>query len=201
MSPDSDFLYRDSGLRADSLCRQLIQEAPGHLEEGGFAHFLISWALREGDEWWAPLDRWIEGLPCDIWLLHYLTNDPLSQAAKWNQPTSPGQLDAYASTLERWTDYYRREGVDQIGFGAVIMRRRSGTTNWLRKDSFKGGHGEQRGRVRRRGCGDSLRRGPGHGETSVPARLSCAPELMMASTGTLLPNHPAGCSATTTRLF
>jgi methylase of polypeptide subunit release factors len=141
ISPESSYLYRDSGLSVDSLCRRLVREAPEHLEEGGFAHLLVSWALRQAEEWSAPLRRWLDGLPCDAWLLHYLTDDPLSQAAKWNQPTRAGQFETYASVLDAWTDYYRREGIDQIAFGAVILRRRSDGPNWVRTDSFRGGVG------------------------------------------------------------
>jgi SAM-dependent methyltransferase len=145
MSPDSTFLYRDSGMKADSLCRQIVREIPDHLEEGGFGHVLISWALRDGEEWSSPLRRWVSGLGCDAWLLHYLTEDPLTQAGKWNQPLVSESLETYGAALDRWTDYYRREGVDQIAFGAVVLRRRSGVDNWVRADSFRAGRGSSAG--------------------------------------------------------
>ncbi len=149
ISPDSSFLYRDSGMPADSLCRQLITAAPGFLAEGGFAHMLISWALRGGEEWPEPLRRWVEGMQCDAWLLHYHTEDPLTHAAKWNQRSSSVDLPRYADALDRWTDYYRREGIQQIAFGAVILRRRSGGSNWVRADSFHAGRGSSAGLVLR----------------------------------------------------
>lgn len=141
MSPDSTFLYRDSGMPADSLCRQLVRDMSSHLEEGGFGHILISWALKKDQEWSQPLRRWLQGLPCDAWLLHYLTEDPLTQAAKWNRPGLTLDIVDYGAALDRWTDYYEREGIDQIAFGAVILRCRSGGSNWVRADSIKGGHG------------------------------------------------------------
>lgn len=140
MSPESTFLYRDSGMHADSLCRQLVRDIPGHLEEGGFGHILISWALRKDEEWSKPLRRWLDGLPCDAWLLHYLTDDPLTQAAKWNRPGVDLDVADYGAVLDRWTDYYEREGIDQIAFGAVILRRRAGA-NWVRADSITSGQG------------------------------------------------------------
>jgi len=145
MSPDSTFLYRDSGMKADSLCRHIVREIPEHLEEGGFGHVLISWALRDGEEWSAPLRDWVSGLGCDAWLLHYLTEDPLTQAGKWNQPLAAESLKTYGAALDRWTDYYRREGIDQIAFGAVVLRRRSGPDNWVRADSFRAGRGSSAG--------------------------------------------------------
>ncbi len=149
MSPDSTFLYRDSGMPADSLCRRLVMDMPRFLEEGGFGHILISWALRAGEEWSQPLRRWVDALPCDAWLLHYLTEDPLSQAAKWNQPLISEGLATYGAALDRWTEYYRREEIERIAFGAVILRRRSGGSNWVRADSFRAGQGSSAGLVLR----------------------------------------------------
>ncbi|HXC76070.1 MAG TPA: class I SAM-dependent methyltransferase [Candidatus Acidoferrum sp.] len=140
ISPDSTFIYRDSGMPADSLCRQLVQDMPTYLQEGGFGHILISWALATDEDWSRPLRRWVHGLPCDVLLLHYLTDDPLTQAAKWNLPGQNLDLADYGAALDRWTDYYDREGIDQIAFGAVIMRRRSGV-NWVRAESMIGGRG------------------------------------------------------------
>lgn len=149
MSPDSTFLYRDSGLVADSLCRELIKDMPGFLDEGGFGHILISWALKDGQEWSEPLREWVAGSGCDAWLLHYLTDDPLTQAAKWNEPLLGEGLATYGEALDRWTDYYRREGIERIGFGAIILRRRSGGDNWVRADSFRAGSGSSAGLVLR----------------------------------------------------
>jgi hypothetical protein len=149
MSPVSTFLFRDSGMPADSLCRQLVRKMPEHLEEGGFGHILISWALKKNQEWSEPLRRWLDGMPCDAWLLHYLTEDPLTQAAKWNRVGLTQDLAAYGAELDRWTDYYEREGIDEIAFGAVIMRRRSGGSNWVRADSIKSGRGSSSTLVQR----------------------------------------------------
>jgi methylase of polypeptide subunit release factors len=149
MSPDTTYLYRDSGMKGDSLCRQIVRAIPEHLEEGGFGHVLISWAIRGGEEWSAPLRRWIEGLPCDVWLLHYLTEDPLTQAGKWNQGLIGEDAKEYGAALDRWTEYYRREGIDQIGFGAVVMRRRSDAPNWVRADTFRAGGGSSAGLLAR----------------------------------------------------
>ena len=145
MSPDTTYLYRDSGMKADSLCRQIIRDMPRHLSEGGFGHILISWALKRGEDWSAPLRRWIEGLDCDFWLLHYLTEDPLTQAGKWNQGAVASGLPEFGAALDRWTDYYRAEGIEEIAFGAVIMRKRTGGDNWVRADSFHAGKGSSAG--------------------------------------------------------
>ena len=149
MSPESTFLYRDSGMAADSLCRQLVREMPHFLEDGGFGHILISWALAAGQDWSEPLRSWVDGLGCDVWLLHYLTDDPLTQASKWNRPLALEGHDRYEAAIDRWMDYYRRSGIDQIAFGAVIMRRRSTGETWLRTDSLHAAGGSASGLVSR----------------------------------------------------
>lgn len=176
MSPDSTFLFRDSGMPADSLCRQLIIDMPRYLEEGGFGHILISWALRAGEEWSQPLRRWIAGSPCDVWLLHYLTEDPLTQAAKWNLGLVSEGLATYGAALDRWTDYYRREGIEQIAFGAVILRRRSGGSNWVRADSFRAGQGSSSGQVLRVFEAEDFLLGMGSDQELLDHRFTLVPD-------------------------
>ena len=133
ISPETQYLYRDSGRPGDSICRQWVTEAPGHLREGGFAQALISW-IPVADDWAQPLRAWVANRGVDAWLLHYSTEDPLSHASKWNQPQYECDVQAFTQALDRWLDYYRSSGIEQISFGAVAMRRRSGRPNWLRAD-------------------------------------------------------------------
>src|ERR1041384_5906571 len=83
-----------------------------------------------------PARQWLEGLPCDVWLLHYLTDDPLTQASKWNRPLAMEGLDAYSAAIDRWLAYYREHGIDRIAFGAVVLRRRAQGSPWLRADTL-----------------------------------------------------------------
>ena len=138
ISPESTLIYRDSGMPVDSLCRQLVRDMPAYLEEGGFGHILISWALATDEDWSRPLRRWVQGLPCDVWLLHYLTDDPLTQAAKWNRPGQNLDLEDYGAALDRWTDYYHREAIEPIVFRPVTMRRRPAGATWLREATLTG---------------------------------------------------------------
>jgi len=55
ISPESAFLFRDSGLEGDAVSRQVVEWAPAFLEEGAFAQMLVSWAVPPGAEWSAPL--------------------------------------------------------------------------------------------------------------------------------------------------
>lgn len=177
MSPDSTFLYRDSGLPADSLCRRLVGDMPRYLDEGGIGHILVSWALREGQEWSEPLRGWVVDSGCDAWLLHYLTDDPLTQAAKWNEPLLSDGLPTYGAAIERWVDYYRREGIERIAFGAVVLRRRSGgVPNWVRADSFRAGSGSSAGLVLRVFEAEDFLRGLRDASALLGERFALVPE-------------------------
>jgi Methyltransferase small domain len=135
ISPDSTYLYRDSGYPADEVCRRLVEGLPAHLEEGGFAHVLVSWVERPGDDWEDSLRTWVRGSGCDAWLLHYKTDDPITHAAGWLGPlaTSPQE---HGDALDRWLSYLRESDIEAVGYGAVILRRRTSGTNWIRLDEL-----------------------------------------------------------------
>ncbi len=134
ISPDSDYAYRDSGRARDDLCRELVRRAPALLEEGGFAHLLISWVHAPNGDWTEPLRDWIGESGCDAWLLHYKSEDPLTHAASWLRPL--GDTPQFEAALDRWLAYLRRQGIEAIGYGAVVLRRRAGGSNWVRADEI-----------------------------------------------------------------
>ena len=133
ISPESRYAYRDSGLPGDEVSRRVVQQAPAALNEGGFAHVLISWAHRADDRWGA-LEDWVSGRGCDAWLLHFGSDDPVTHAAEWLRPAARDDPDGFRESLDEWLDYLRRLGIEAIAHGAVILRRRSGGWNWTRKD-------------------------------------------------------------------
>ena len=134
ISPDASYAYRDSDKPADELCRRIVAEAPAYLVEGGFAHVLVSWARPPGDEWAPPLREWVEGGGCDAWLLHHRTNDPLTHAASWLKPLGERDLSAYEDAIDRWAAHLSHLGIEAIGYGAVVLRRRSSGRAWIRED-------------------------------------------------------------------
>jgi SAM-dependent methyltransferase len=129
ISPDAEFVYRDSGMRGDVFCERIVRRLPEFLEDGGFAHVLVSWVHSNGEDWSDPLKAWVEGSGCDALLLRYATHDPLQYAAGWNRPLR-ADAEAYASALDRWSEHFERLGVEAISWGAVILRRRAGD-NWI----------------------------------------------------------------------
>ena len=133
ISPESQYAYRDSGLQGDTVSREVVQQAPELLDEGGFAHLLISWAHAPGD-WWSQLERWVEGNGCDSWLLYFGSDDPVTHAAGWLKPVARDEPERFREQLDKWLDYLEGLGIEAIAHGAVILRRRSAGKNWLRKD-------------------------------------------------------------------
>jgi methylase of polypeptide subunit release factors len=123
VSPDSEFVYRDSGLPGDAVCREVVRGAAAHLRPGGYATVLCNWICRAPEERWEPLVEWVDGLDCDALLLAHGAVEPLRYASRWNEPLRPDPA-AYGAAVGRWLDYYEREGIVGIGIGAVVLRGR-----------------------------------------------------------------------------
>jgi methylase of polypeptide subunit release factors len=133
ISPDSQYVFRDSGRKGDAICGEIVRRLPDHLEEGGFASMLCNWTMARDEEWPSPLRRWVEGTGCDAWLLCSTTHDPLTYAAFWNRTQ---ERERYEQALDRWVAYCRELNVDAIGLGAVILRRKAGGPVWVRTSSL-----------------------------------------------------------------
>ncbi len=130
VSPETSYLFRDSGLEGDTVSREVVRTVPAVLDEGAFASMLVSWAHAPREEWSAPLRDWVAGSGCDALLVNYGTQDPLTHASSWAR-TQPGDAAAYDATIGRWLDYLERLGIEGIGYGAIVLRRRDGV-NWVR---------------------------------------------------------------------
>ena len=136
ISPESALVFRDSGLRGDDVSRKVIREAAAHLREGGLAFILMSWGVGTGGSWPDRLRPWVADLPCDIWFLHHSVEPPLMHAASWNSPLQ-SRPDEFAAALDRWTAYLEELGFAGVGYGATILRRRTGAVNWVRFDDVR----------------------------------------------------------------
>jgi SAM-dependent methyltransferase len=133
VSPETHLLFRDGGRPGDSLCAEIVRRAGDHLEEGGFATVLVNWVVSAGEAWSEPLRPWVAGTGCDAWLAHLDTQDVLTYAAGWNREGNPAR---YAAALDRWLAYYAERSIGSIGMGAVVLRRRTGGTSWVRADEL-----------------------------------------------------------------
>lgn len=131
ISPDTTYAYRDGGLTRDHVSRMVVRESARHLADGGFATVLCNW-IHDGN--WADAIRpWIAETGCDALLLHYATLDPSNYAVRWNAEVRARDPRAFETTVRRWLDYFRSEGIEQIAFGGILLRRREGaSSHWVR---------------------------------------------------------------------
>jgi hypothetical protein len=137
ISPEHEFIFRDSGLGRDRVSERLVGELPGYLEEGGFGTILVSW-IQDGADLAARPRRWIEGTGCDAWILHTGMEDALTAAGSWNRELSDDQA-SYARAIDRWTSYFAGEGIEAVAYGALVMRRRTPGPNWIRSRELPDG--------------------------------------------------------------
>jgi len=117
LSPDEDD-------RADTRCRELVKAVAARLSEGGFADVLVTWVLGPGEDWWSPLEHWVDGIGCDAVLLLERADDPAGYAGAHAEPDA----------VPRWTSFLRDLAADRVASGAIVLRRRSRGTNWIRHE-------------------------------------------------------------------
>jgi hypothetical protein len=137
ISPDARFSFRDSGLRGDEVCREVVRGAARSLHGGGYATILCNWACRPGERWQDVPAGWLDGSGCDAWVLDQGSEDPLKYAALWNQFLRVSDRQVYPATLDRWVEHHRELGIETVHYGAVILRRSPGA-NWRRFDDLPG---------------------------------------------------------------
>jgi methylase of polypeptide subunit release factors len=131
ISPARDYLFRDNAREDDGLSRAAVEGAAAVLAEGGYAHVMCNWVLRPDEPWSAPVESWIEGSGCDVLILRYDTLDPLRYAAVWNDDIVRDTA-RFEATLDAWLGHYQERGIEAIGMGAVVLRRRTADHNWIR---------------------------------------------------------------------
>ena len=128
ISPDTAFLFRDGGLPGDSFSEAVVRQTPEVLREGGLGLVNVNWVIPPGASPVGTPTSWIGGTGCDAIVLHTSTWATLDYATSW---TSLLRVDpaAYGEAIGRWVAHLRAEGIERIGGGVVILRRRSGR-NW-----------------------------------------------------------------------
>jgi len=140
ISPDRSYVYRDSGRGGDQVSREFLQTAPRYLRDGGLASVIFNWAHRPEGDWGAPVRDWIANAGCDLWLLRKASYDPLAYANMWNQRlASEGDVQRYQQTIVRWTSHFAKMGIDAVGYGVALIRRREGEARMRTEDIPEGG--------------------------------------------------------------
>lgn len=137
ISPESRYIYRDSGLGGDAITETIVRHVGPLLTEGGFCQILCNWAHFRGQDWRQRLATWVEGTGCDAWVLRSDTLEASAYAAKWIRHTERDAPERFAERFREWTAYYARSGIEAISGGLITLRRRQGR-NWFRADDAPG---------------------------------------------------------------
>ena len=132
ISPSRRYLFRDSELAVDELCRQLVRSAPDHLADGGHCQLLASWAHVAGEDWRDRLRGWFEDTGCDALVFEREVLEPSAHAASWLRQTEPP--DRWQPEYDEWMAYYERHRIEAVGFGLITMRKRGAGNAWFRAE-------------------------------------------------------------------
>jgi hypothetical protein len=128
ISPESRYVFRDSGRPGDALCRELIGALPSALAPGALATILISWIQPRDQARSAPLD-WVDQAQTSGLLLSGGLQSPQEAARQWNSNLRDNP-ELFAARVRVWEEHFDHAGIEQIGYGALVLQQ-SGSDNWL----------------------------------------------------------------------
>jgi Methyltransferase small domain len=132
ISPSRRYLFRDSGLPVDEVCRSIVRAAPDHLTTGGHCQLLASWAHVAGEDWRDRLAGWFEGTGCDACVLQREALEPSDHVASWLRQTE--QPDRWRDEFEEWMAYIEAHRIEAVGFGLITIRKRADGRTWFRAE-------------------------------------------------------------------
>lgn len=132
LSPETELVFRDSGYPGDSFNKLVATTVADVLNADGAAVVLVSWSQPPTVSRPRPL-QWLDDAAVDADGLLVLTGmaDALTEAASWNREFA-GDPGRYAQQMDRWLGWYAEQGIEQIGYGALTLRRqnRRGSPPW-----------------------------------------------------------------------
>jgi hypothetical protein len=132
ISPDTRYVYRDSGMEDDRICQAIVRTAPDFLVEGGYCQILCNWAEYRGQDWRNRLATWFEGTGCDVWVMRSESRQAEMYASTWIRHTERLDDTAFARRFDEWMAYYRKREIESVAAGIITMRRKSSGPNWVR---------------------------------------------------------------------
>lgn len=125
ISPQDDLVFRHSPMARDELSATVVRETAHHLGEGGFGVVTVNWIQRPGDGWLDVPAAWLDATNTDAIVLLLAIEEPLGYAVRWNLRQQQLDPSAFPATIDAWLDYYRRENIEAIASGAVVLRHRA----------------------------------------------------------------------------
>src|SRR5258706_369303 len=130
IAPAKKYIYRDPDQPGDQSIRKILLETPEYLNEGGFAHVIITWINRGSEPWWALLKEMRQCAQTDSWLNHNGSRSADEYAAMWISTDAKKEPKKYSKEIVEWTNWDRSQGYVQFELGAMTMRHRFHGKNW-----------------------------------------------------------------------
>ena len=133
-----EYDYRDGGLVGDALVESVVRAAGEHLEPEGVAQLLGNWEYLDGRDGLARAADWADGL--DHWIVEREVQHVTEYAETWIRDggTRPGTA-AFDRLYSAWLDDFDARGVDRVGFGYVLLRRRADMADVATEPSTRAG--------------------------------------------------------------
>ncbi|GAA0496766.1 MULTISPECIES: DUF7059 domain-containing protein [Streptomyces] len=124
ISPGARLTYRDGGMGGDDLCRTLVQQAAGHLNDGGYCQLLANWQHVEGEDWKDRVRSWVPR-GCDAWIVQREVQDVTQYAELWLRDAGDHRAgpEEYAARYEAWLDEFEARKTKAVGFGWITLRK------------------------------------------------------------------------------
>lgn len=131
LSSQSRVLFRDGGPRGEAMSRRAIEGAVAHLAPRGVAQIVGEFPSIDGETFEERVAAWVAGQRCDLLLLRFSTLSAADYATVYSQEPFGQSPEAYEREWrERW-DALTAEGIEEVAFGAVLLRRRTRGKPWL----------------------------------------------------------------------
>ncbi|WP_369816515.1 methyltransferase [Agromyces sp. Root81] len=117
-----EYDYRDGGMVGDALVEAVVRDAHDHLEPGGVAQLLGNWEYRDGEDGLDRVGDWAAAL--EHWVVEREVQHVAEYAETWIRDggTRPGTPE-FDRLYDAWLDDFAARGVEQVGFGYVLLRR------------------------------------------------------------------------------
>lgn len=134
IGPTQRFMFRDSGLRGDVFCRQLLRTMVEHLEPGGYVQMTANLPHEAGCDWQASLHEWFDGIGGDALALVQRTDDVSEYAMTWVVSTESTDAAEASRRFDAWMDYFAQERIEAVSYLLLVVRRRKGASSWVQID-------------------------------------------------------------------
>ncbi len=143
ISPESRYMYRDSGHGGEGISRKIISTVQEVLADRGLCQFLCNWAEVEGEDFEERLEAAFEGCGCDAWVISIERIDAALYAQGWMNQSEIDDPDDFDRLFKEWMDFFEKSRIEAVRWCVVTMRRTSGRPNWFELSELDGELGDE----------------------------------------------------------